>query len=148
MRPDRVYFNLHRKCWSIQDGGTRRVRSHAEHAVIFGVRFRVSEAGRRRVQRERRKNVHAFATGEAYGALDDGEPMKPNPNVVRVKYDPYRAGFFFVAEGDRWGDEVLGGESAVLRGREVWVYMPEYGTRNVSRDECSCGGDCGLESRQ
>lgn len=42
---DRVYFNLHRKVWSVQ-GADRRVRAHYPAVAMLDVTFRVSAAGR------------------------------------------------------------------------------------------------------
>jgi hypothetical protein len=61
-----VYFNLHRKCWSIKalDGAARgRVVAHASEVSIADATFKVSEAGRARVIDEQRKNVHAGIVG-------------------------------------------------------------------------------------
>ncbi len=66
-----VYFNLHRKCWSIKalDGCLKgRVIAHADKVLVRDVTFKVSEAGRQRVIREQRKNVHAGVVGELDGA--------------------------------------------------------------------------------
>jgi len=64
----RVYFNLHTKLWSIQCAKTRRVLGHANRVLLRDARFTVSQAGRERVLRERKKNVHAFVCGELEGA--------------------------------------------------------------------------------
>ncbi len=66
----RVYFNLHKKRWSVQlknAKGNWYVAFHANVVSLSGVTFRVSEAGRQRVIRTHRKNVHAFACGELAG---------------------------------------------------------------------------------
>ena len=70
-----VYFNLHRKCWSIKalDGERKgRVIGHAAYIDLADVQWKVSEAGRQRVIRERKKNVHAGAVGtlEAWTSID------------------------------------------------------------------------------
>ena len=62
-----VYFNLHRKCLSVKalEGERKgRVIAHADMVVLDNVTFKVSEAGRQRVIREQRKNVHAGVVGE------------------------------------------------------------------------------------
>lgn len=84
----RVYFNLHRRMWSIQvrDGGRWVVACHAHRVELRNVRFVVSEAGRQRVLRERRKNVHAYVEGEVDYRPECAE---------QVRYDPYRFGHFF-----------------------------------------------------
>lgn len=64
----RCYWNLHRRCWSIQDARSRRVIGHAKRILLRDVTFTVSEAGRQRVVSEGRKNVHAFACGSLEAA--------------------------------------------------------------------------------
>jgi hypothetical protein len=61
-----VYYNLHKKCWSIKalSGSSKgRVVAHADAVELMDCEFRVSEAGRQRVIREKRKNVHAGVAG-------------------------------------------------------------------------------------
>jgi len=61
-----VYFNLHRKCFSIKalEGDQKgRVIAHRDTVVLDGCKLMVSEAGRQRVLREKRKNVHAGVSG-------------------------------------------------------------------------------------
>ena len=80
--PVKVYWNLHRKCYSVQQNGL--VVGHTDHIELRTVTFKVSEAGRQRVLKERRKNVHAFVTGY----INDG---MPNPHWnVKVVYNPYK----------------------------------------------------------
>lgn len=124
-RVDRVYFNLHRKLWSVQTDG--RLRAHWADVVLDGpVTFRVQAAGRARVLRERRKSVHAFACGSAR------EGRAPRRGV-RVTYNPYRAGFFYAVSGPQRGREVVGGAGARLRAddRSVCVIKPVYGERRI-----------------
>lgn len=62
----RVYFNLHRKCFSVQAknaSGAWVVIAHVTGIHLSDVEPRVSQTGRERVKRERRKNVHALVTG-------------------------------------------------------------------------------------
>ncbi len=61
------YFNLHRKCFSIKalEGPKKgRVVAHSDKVLLYGGTFKVSEAGRQRVLRERKKNVHAGVVGQ------------------------------------------------------------------------------------
>ena len=71
--------------------------------VLRDASFVVSEAGRRRVLREKAKNVHAFVRGELVETfpLDsipgaaDGEALAPGRGAtVPVTYNPYKAGPF------------------------------------------------------
>lgn len=62
-----VYWNLHRRLFSIRSretGSYGRVISHAPFLGLYNPRPVVSEAGRQRVIREGRKNVHAVIRGE------------------------------------------------------------------------------------
>lgn len=62
-----VYFNLHRKCFSIKalEGPNKgRVVAHRNDVLLFDGTFKVSEAGRQRVLKEQRKNVHAGVVGQ------------------------------------------------------------------------------------
>lgn len=58
-----VYRNLHNGKLSVRDYKTKRVVGHADEVFLEEVQFVVSEAGRKRVRREKRKNVHAFVRG-------------------------------------------------------------------------------------
>jgi hypothetical protein len=61
-----VYFNLHKKCFSIKalEGDRKgRVIAHSNTVLLEGCKLLVSEAGRQRVLREKRKNVHAGVSG-------------------------------------------------------------------------------------
>jgi hypothetical protein len=79
----RVYWNLHRKMYSIQAryGYDWYVVAHAEELMLKNVTFKVSEAGRQRVLRTGVKNVHAYVVG---GLIPFVNPDKGR----RVSYDP------------------------------------------------------------
>ncbi len=92
MKPVRVYRNLHKNCLSVlhrTDKGWR-LWQHVEQIELTDVKFKVSQAGRERVLREKRKNVHAFVEGNYHGKTD-----VTSSNLRFVKYDPYIAGHFF-----------------------------------------------------
>lgn len=59
-----VYRNLHNGKFSVRDRKTKRVIAHCDEVTLAGAVFRVSQAGRERVLRERRKNVHAVIAGK------------------------------------------------------------------------------------
>lgn len=86
----RVYFNLHKKVFSVQDKKTRKVIGHTEHIVLENVKFIVSESGRQRVLREKKKNVHAFVEGEV-NYMGKFDMMKSN-----VTYNPYKYSSFMM----------------------------------------------------
>jgi len=61
-----VYYNLRKKCFSVKalEGTNKgRVVKHASSVILTNVTFKVSEAGRQRVLRDKQKNVHAGAQG-------------------------------------------------------------------------------------
>jgi len=87
-----VYYNLHKKCWSIKalEGPNKgRVVAHAATVILNEVQFKVSEAGRQRVLREKKKNVHAGAVG----VLECYDPQEAYFNTaisMPVTYNPYK----------------------------------------------------------
>ena len=86
LKPVRVYRNLHRGGYSIQQNGV--IVAHASRVVLGAVRCVVSEAGRQRVLKERVKNVHAFL---------DGTLMRHDPLFLTrgiLTYNPYRYATF------------------------------------------------------
>jgi len=74
MKRSQVYFNLHKRCFSVQQGG--RVYAHADGVLLENVRFNVSKAGQRKVRKTGRKNVHARVTG--YPAPSIGSNHNPH----------------------------------------------------------------------
>lgn len=84
-RQSRVYWNLHRKCWSIKTGNDP-IR-HADSVFLSDCTFRVWQSGRQRVLREKRKTVHAFACGTVAEAMRAGGIPS---GMVAVSYNPYR----------------------------------------------------------
>jgi hypothetical protein len=81
-----VYFNLHKKCLSVRHKG--KVIHHSNYVKILNPKFVVSEAGRQRVLREKRKNVHAFVRGEL--AALENDPKDSADNLQTITYNPYK----------------------------------------------------------
>ena len=87
-----VYYNLDKKTYSIMDhSGERKglVIVYADEILLSSVEFKVSEKGRQRVIKEKRKNVHAYVIGR----FED-----PNfafwvgrlKSIKEAEYNPYR----------------------------------------------------------
>lgn len=110
-----VYRNLHNGKLSVRDRKTKRVLAHCDEVTLAGVAFKVSQAGRERVLREGRKNVHAFACGkllEYKGATPykgrsiadhvwqwaDGVKRKAIIGNRKVVYNPYKYRSFVVPD--------------------------------------------------
>lgn len=91
----RVYRNLHKKCFSVQakENGRWLVIAHCHEIYLTGVTFKVSQAGRERVIREQRKNVHAFIEG-TWVQYPDNDGAFRDSRVV--KYNPYKSAHFTI----------------------------------------------------
>ena len=81
-----VYWNLHKKCWSVRHKG--KVIAHERLVDLIDVTWVVQPAGNARVRREKRKNVHAFARGTL---AEDGIIHIPGDmsDHNQARYDPY-----------------------------------------------------------
>lgn len=85
----KVYFNLHTHLFSVQDYKTGKVVAHGNNISLKDVEFRVSEAGRQRVLKEKKKNVHAYVIGTYHGDKGfDAGVMKD------AYYNPYTHSHF------------------------------------------------------
>lgn len=83
-----VYWNLHRKVWSVKalEGPEKgRVIAHSPHVMVMDAAGKVSQAGRQRVIREKRKNVHAGIVGTLAGLNH-----QPHFTGEAVTYNPYK----------------------------------------------------------
>lgn len=88
-----VYFNLHKKLFSVKalEGEKKgKVICHLDTINLKDVEFRVSKAGRERVLREHRKNVHAGVVGTVISYAQS--PAMRDIDVI--KYNPYKADTF------------------------------------------------------
>jgi hypothetical protein len=112
-----IYWNIRKKLWSMRYKG--KVIWHADEVVLHKCKFKVSEAGRQRVLRENRKNVHAVVEGELCHArgTDPSVPVPSGkytdcyrshrfwqsdvkfPGGDAVTYNPYRDESFVTVEG-------------------------------------------------
>ena len=83
-----VYRNLHNEMFSIRDKKTRLVLAHGNGVVLRNCKAVVSQAGRKKVIQENRKNVHAYIEGEYYctsfilGFEDIGVGLYYNPYTL------------------------------------------------------------------
>ena len=88
-----IYWNLHKECWSIKHKG--RLWTHVSKDALLACHdcaFSVSEKGRQRVIKNRRKNVHAYVRCDWYEVVE-----KINTVFLRqITYNPYRdTGFVY-----------------------------------------------------
>jgi hypothetical protein len=102
-----VYWNLHKRIWSVRGSGGGKLCMHTRHVIIYDATFVVQPAGRAKVLREKRKNVHAFVRGDFWassvaectsgyqtGSHHRFALSKEGRECVRVTYNPYRSGTF------------------------------------------------------
>lgn len=143
-----AYFNLHHRLYSIraEEGPEKgRVIAHCTAAFITGVEFKVSKAGRQRVLREGRGNVHAFirgdlqyldgtptAAGERLGLK--GTPIREGvgpslPRWVGVTYNPYRFDSFVTRETLH---SITGARAALLVPGKTWAIAPVYRGESIN----------------
>lgn len=87
----RVYFNLHKKVFSVLDKKTGRVSFYAKILFMKDVKYIVKESGRKRVLRDKVKNVHAYIEGDILNEspIDIDLPLK-------IRYNPYEHESFIV----------------------------------------------------
>ena len=88
-KPVRVYWNFHRKCFSIQQN--RLVIGYCNLVSLIDVKFTVSEAGRQRVLKGKTKNVHAYSVGMLQTPKNRFWDIRFNPHApFKVVYNPYK----------------------------------------------------------
>ena len=100
-----TYFNLHKKLFSVRacEGPDKgRVIAHRKAVCLLNVKFKVSEAGRQRVLKEQRKNVHAVMRGHWIRNQTKAKILKDK--VLRqgadFTYNPYLMETFCVGIGE------------------------------------------------
>lgn len=97
----RVYYNLHKRKLSVQQKRRNergklvwKVIEYADYMSLHDPVFKVSDAGRQRVLKEKRKNVHAYVEGY------------PNVSQIwkdsdtQVFYNPYKHETFVDGSGN------------------------------------------------
>lgn len=126
-----VYFNLHRKCFSVRQSG--KVVEHTNRICLKDVRYLVGQSGRERVLKEKKKNVHAGLSGYVV-------PSVPVPVInFDVTYNPYKYDSF-VDVDDR--EPVGWSEYAYLECGKEWrnieaIFTREYFEEKVKVPVCN-----------
>ena len=97
-KPVEVYRNLHKKCWSVRQGG--KVRLHTDYICLEKAELKVLQKGRERVLKEQSKNVHAFIKGFlVHPNVINGFEKLNNHTWIDVGYNPYKCGSFVTGSG-------------------------------------------------
>ena len=98
----KVYKNLTRNTWSIQDYKTRKVIGYSDNIRLENAKFVVSEKTRQRVLKEGKKYVHAFVVGElvdTWNLTESFEEVRYNPHI----FDAFFTVPFFDLGGKKHG---------------------------------------------
>lgn len=103
-----VYWHFPKGCYSVQYKGL--VIAHVNNICLKDVKFRVSGAGRQRVLREERKNVHA----KIHGIVADITELPEYERVNRVRYNPKFCTTFMSHEQDATSEPILACDFAML----------------------------------
>ena len=88
-----------------------------EHVLLKDVKFAVQPAGRRKVLRERKKNVHAFVRGDMVSPHSIPYP-ELNEFKREVTYNPYHYSTFYFKESELG---ITHADYALVRHGKVWV---------------------------
>jgi hypothetical protein len=115
----RVYRNLHKKCYSIvslEGENKGRVIAHEQTVLLEDATFKVSQRGRERVLREKRKNVHAYVKGTLL------TPDFPVEDCIggweKVTYNPHKMTQFQLERSQR---TVYEADMALLTPKGVFI---------------------------
>jgi TPP-dependent indolepyruvate ferredoxin oxidoreductase alpha subunit len=117
-----AYYNLHKHTFSLQSRSKEnygKVIEHTDHVILKNVKFVVREAGRKKVLKEKQKNVHAYVVGE----LTPRVAQSGTESIL--SYNPYLGGSFYEKAS---GEAVSGADYVILRkGRDNKPIISAYG---------------------
>ena len=111
MQKVRVYWNLHKNVWSIQDCKSGLVKDHKSWVVLEDAKFVVRKGGQKRVREEGKKNVHAFVNGIR---TKYRQGVMPDFASYKVRYDPYTMDYFHY-------ERIVNGQSEWLPIDRHWI---------------------------
>lgn len=114
------YFNLHKKLFSLKNKKTGLVEHHAVVVVLDDCTFKVSLAGRARVLKEQRKNVHAGVEGIIRSFRAEAIDLS---DFIELAYNPYKYDSFVVKETEI---PVKNAEKVVLSNKRVFAKNLTY----------------------
>jgi hypothetical protein len=88
-----LYRNLHKNMFSIKY--KQKVIDRNNLQIMSDVKFNVSQKGRERVLREKRKNVHATVSGFLVNKNEFNINLY---NLIELYYNPYTTDYFIIKE--------------------------------------------------
>ena len=118
-----AYFNLHKQCLSVRPARRGGKVTHMDAVRFENVRFVVQPAGRAKVLREGKKNVHAFIRGSLRDFTRIGDPNLVYPPTLddemeQVFYNPYLYPTFVYRSDER---PIYEAAAAVVVGKSIYV---------------------------
>lgn len=93
-----VYRNLHKDCYSVQQSG--RVVAHVESITLCFADFLVANAGRLKVLKTGKKNVHARVSGYLRHPLASNSLTREAKRSGVAKYNPFKFESFVDANSE------------------------------------------------
>jgi len=106
-----LYRNLHTNTFSIKYKG--KVISHPKICKMQNTAFNVSEKGRKRVLKEKRKNVHATISAECWLPTSEHDLQFYN----EIFYDPYKMSTFI----DHLGNPIYNADEVLCQYNKIYI---------------------------
>ena len=95
-----VYYNLHKKRLSVRSAKSGLVINHTDLVKLNNAKFHVQPAGQAKVRREKRKNVHAYVSG------DLAPKQQVDSGILdQAYYNPYKNDYFVNSKGEELRDK-------------------------------------------
>lgn len=107
------YRNLHTKTFSLRYRG--KVIGHPTSVLCSDCTFIVSDTGRQKVLREKRKNVHAYIASMSHELLSETPTLS---EYIEVYYNPYTTDSFVVKGTE---NKVLKVDKVLLHDNRVYI---------------------------
>ena len=125
-----VYYNLHKKTFSVRQAG--RVWFHSNLVTLYNCKFAVQPAGRAKVLKEKKKNVHAFIRG--FFVRGDDHTNHRMLHAQQAMYNPHKTSTFVNVNS---GEPVYEADMVYLN--NCWprpeIYYEKY--QNFDNKSCS-----------
>ena len=112
-----IYFNLHKKKLSVRSrerASYGKVINHVDSILLKDCTFVVNPAGRKRVLKEKRKNVHAYVRGKIAHRIKFSD-------YRMITYNPYKYDSFVYVDTE---EPVNKADYVIIRGKEIMAYSP------------------------
>jgi hypothetical protein len=120
-----VYKNLHKDVFSVkcrEPINRGKVLKHTNNALIADVEFAVQPAGRIKVIRSKRKNVHAFVRGTLVDLSQESlDSIARTHEMVEVTYNPYKHGAFYETKSQHLRVKA---SFVLIKDKKVFAFQP------------------------